>query len=250
LNKIFRSLIFFGALIGSYASFSVSAGEFQVSPITLELGKDTKSGVFTVINSGEDKINFQISLSEWTQDLEGKDVYSETADIIFFPKMMTLEVGEQQVIRVGLKGSRGLQEKTYRIFIEEIPSRDKADGSNIAITIRFAPPIFVMPSVIKTGGVIENIVLTQSKISAVVRNTGNSHFKITSIFIKGKSSGGAEIFSKEIAGWYLLNNIARKIETSFPQEKCAELSSVEIEAKTEDFNLNGKLDVQSGMCNQ
>jgi fimbrial chaperone protein len=248
LNKIIRLSIFCGVLL--FVSFPAFAGEFQVSPITLELGKGMNSGVFTVINSGETKINFQISLSEWTQDIEGKDVYSETTDIIFFPKMMTLEAGEQQVIRVGLKGSRALKEKTYRIFIEEIPSREKTNSSNVAISIRFAPPIFVKPAVVKTGGAIDTISLTQGKISAVLRNTGNVYFKITSIFIKGRSASGAEIFNKEIAGWYLLNNIARNIDTTFPQEKCEDLSSVEIEAKTEDFNLNGKLDIQSGMCNQ
>jgi fimbrial chaperone protein len=248
MNKIIRISIFFTVLL--LASSPASASDFQVSPITLELGQGVNSGVFTVINEGEGKINFQISLSEWTQDDTGKDVYSESTDIIFFPKIMTLETDEQRVIRVGLKGTRVQEEKTYRLFIEQIPSREKGVGVNIAVSIRFAPPIFVKPAQIKTSGAIETIMLTKGKISAVVRNTGNVHFKITSILIKGRSASGAEVFSKEIAGWYLLNHVVRNIETSFSQEKCKELSTIEIEAKTEKFNLNGKLDVQRGMCSQ
>src|SRR3972149_1429760 len=122
LNKIIRISILYGVLL--FASFPALAGDFQVSPITLELGRGTNSGVFTVINEGQEKINFQIAVSEWTQDSTGKDVYSETTDIIFFLKIMTLEVGEQRVIRVGLKGPWGREEKTYRIFIEQIPSRE------------------------------------------------------------------------------------------------------------------------------
>ena len=246
LNKIIRISILYGVLL--FASFPALAGDFQVSPITLELGRGTNSGVFTVINEGQEKINFQIAVSEWTQDSTGKDVYSETTDIIFFPKIMTLEVGEQRVIRVGLKGPWGREEKTYRIFIEQIPSREKSAGVNIAVSIRFAPPIFVKPAEIKTSGAIDTIQLARGKISAVVRNTGNVHFRITSIWIKGRSASGAEVFSQEIAGWYLLNHVARNIEASFPQEKCEELSSIEIEAKMENFNLTGKMDVQKGMC--
>jgi fimbrial chaperone protein len=248
LKKIIRLSIIYGILL--FASFPARAGDFQVSPITLELGQGVNSGVFTVINEGQEKINFQITVSEWTQDGSGQDVYLETKDIVFFPKIMTLEVGEQQVIRVGLKGPRTREEKTYRIFIEQIPSREKSAGANIAVSIRFAPPIFVKPVQIKTSGAIDTIQLARGKIIAVVRNTGNVHFRIASILIRGRSAGGAEVFRQEIAGWYLLHNVARNIETSFPQEKCEELTSVEIEAKTENSNLNGKLDVQRGMCGQ
>ena len=253
LRTITRTIIIAGVfyIAGScFAPIPVSAGEFKVSPITLELGQGVTSGVFTVTNEGQEKLNFQISVSRWTQSPEGKDIYTDTADIVFFPKIMTLEGGEQRVIRAGLKGPQPREEKTYRIFIEEIPSRGKetGTGANIAVSIRFAPPIFVLPAVIKKSGVIEAISVSRGKITARVKNTGNVHLKITSIFIKGKAANGDELFSKEIAGWYLLHHIARNIEVPFPQDQCGKLAAVEIEAKTENFNLNGKLDVQRGMC--
>jgi fimbrial chaperone protein len=233
-------------------SFTALAGQFSVSPITMELGPKMKSGVFTVTNSGKDKINFQISVSEWMQDAAGKDVYAETRDIVFFPKIMTVDGGEQRVIRVGFKIPPVLKEKTYRIFIEEIPPPKKREavGARVTFAIRFAPPIFIMPPRIKTDGVIENISVTKDKISAVVRNTGNVHLRMNSILIKGRSADGAEVFSKEIDGGYVLNNVARRIEVPFPQGKCKGLSFIEIEAKAENINLNGKLDVQKGVCSQ
>lgn len=231
-------------------SHEAAAAGFQVSPITLELDRGIKSGVFTVINQDQQKMNFQISVSEWTQNTEGRDEYSETSDIVFFPKIMTLEAGEQRVIRIGVKGPPPLQEKTYRIFIEQIPTREKGKGVNIAISFRFAPPIFVKPATATTGGVINSIELTPGKVRAVVKNTGNVHFRINSILIKGMAANGSEVFSREIAGWYLLNHATRSLETEFPREKCRELSSIEIEAKTENFNLNGNLHVQKNMCGQ
>lgn len=67
------------------------AAEWRVTPVKLYLGKDAKSGAITVTNDGDEKINFQIEAFEWTQDAEGKDKYTETDDIIFFPKIMALE---------------------------------------------------------------------------------------------------------------------------------------------------------------
>jgi fimbrial chaperone protein len=231
-------------------SYQAAAAGFQVSPITLALGQGIRSGVFTVTNQDQQKMNFQISISEWTQNAEGKDEYSETADIVFFPKIMTVEAGEQRVIRVGVKGPPPLQEKTYRIFIEQIPTHGKAKGVNIAIYFRFAPPIFVKPAMVTVSGTIDGIELTPGKVKAVVKNTGNVHFRISSILVKGIAANGSEVFSKEIEGWYLLNRATRILEAQFPKEKCRDLSSIEIEAKTENFNLNGNLHVQKGMCGQ
>jgi len=248
LHTIFAAICFLGGLF--LASHPASAADFQVSPIMLDLGQNVKSGVFNVINASQEKLDLQISVSEWTQDAEGKDVYTDTSDLIFFPKIMTMEAGEQRVIRVGMKGPQQPQEKTYRIFIEQIPERKKGTGVNIAVSFRFAPPIFVNPAVVKTEGAIDTIQLSNGKIKAIVKNTGTVHFKILSIFIKGKAADGSEVFSKELGGWYLLNHIARTIEAPVPPEKCAELSTVEIEARTENFNLNGRLNVQKGMCSQ
>jgi fimbrial chaperone protein len=228
-----------------------AAGEFAVSPITMELGPGVKSGAFTVTNTGGDKISFQVSASEWTQDAEGKDLYAETRDLVFFPKILTVEKGEQRVIRVGFRFPAGAAEKTYRLFIEEMPSPQNrgAGGARVSFVIRFAPPVFVAPAERKTAGAIDAIRLHGGKISAVVRNRGNVHFRVNSFLLRGRSADGAEIFSREIDGGYVLQGAARKIEVPFPQENCANLSVIEIEAKAANLNLNGKLDVQQGMCN-
>ena len=55
------------------------AGNFRVTPIRLELDRGAKSGAITVINEGTETMNFQVSVSEWTQDDKGKDVYADTA---------------------------------------------------------------------------------------------------------------------------------------------------------------------------
>lgn len=228
-----------------------AAGEFRVMPISLEFEKEVKSGVITVANEGKDKLTLQISLSEWTQDVEGKDVYAESADLVFYPRIMTLEPKSQQIIRVGTKGTRSAAEKTYRLFIEEIPEpkrNENPEGAKVSVAIRFAPPLFVKPLAEAANGIIEKIDLSRGALIVKVKNTGNVHVTITAVAVRGLSSDGKEVFSREIAGWYLLHGASRAYTTGITADVCRKLSNLAIDVKTDQFTLNGSLAVQKEMC--
>jgi fimbrial chaperone protein len=226
------------------------SGEFRVTPIRLDLDRGAKSGVITIINEGEEKLHVQMKAFEWSQDTDGKDQYVETSNIIFFPRMMTLEKKEEKILRAGIKIPATTKEKTYRLFIEEIPGPRKPEGvgANVAIAIRFGVPIFVKPFKEDAKGVIEKIELSKGILNIHVKNTGNVHFIINSLNIKGKNAKEEEIFSKELSGWYLLNNVSRIYTTPIPGEFCKNIAKLEIEVKTNRFNFNGKLDVVQTMC--
>src|SRR5512141_2213007 len=102
------------------------AGEWRVTPIRLDLGREAKTGVLTVANDGDDKLQVQMNAMEWTQDANGKDVYTETKDIIVFPKIMILNGKEEKILRAGIKMPAATKEKTYRLFIQEIPGPRKS----------------------------------------------------------------------------------------------------------------------------
>jgi fimbrial chaperone protein len=225
------------------------SGEFKVTPIRLDFNRGTKTGVITVVNEGDDKLNVQMRAFEWTQNADSKDQYTETKDIIFFPRIMTLEKSEEKILRAGIRIPATTKEKTYRLFIEEIPGPKKAEGVNVAIAIRFGVPIFVKPLKEEVKGEIEKVDLLKGVLNAFVKNIGNAHFIINSVDIKGKNIKGEEIFSKELSGWYLLSGVSRRYTVAIPQEVCKALSRLDIEVKTDRFKLNGKLDVDQAMCN-
>ncbi len=125
------------------------AGEFTVNPTRLDLGAAARSGVVTVRNDGKSPLSFQLQAMDWAQDATGKDQYTETRDLIFFPRILTIEPGQEGVVRVGTKTPVVPTEKTYRLFIEELPGTNKdpeKPGVQIAFLIRFGAPIFIAPS--------------------------------------------------------------------------------------------------------
>jgi fimbrial chaperone protein len=238
-------LVFVFLLLSPINTFSA---EFRVTPIRLEFDRGAKSGIIKIINEDDEKLHVQMKAMEWTQDAEGKDQYTETNDIIFFPRIMVIEKNEERILRAGIKIPAIRQERTYRLFIEEIPNPKKAEGTVVAIAIRFGVPIFSRPLKEEAKGEIEKIDLLKGVLSATVKNKGNVHFIINSIDVRGKNAKGEEIFSKELSGWYLLSGASRLYSTPVPQDVCNDSVRLDVEVKTTRFKLNGKLDVDQTMC--
>jgi len=234
------------------------AADFQIQPMTMELGAKVKSGVFSVINNGSEKIDFQVSLQEWNQDEKGKDILTETNDIVFFPKIMSVEPNSQRAIRIGLKTPPSSKEKTYRLFVQEIPTPKKAEDvevkknikAGVTIAFRFSMPIFVKPLKPQESFVFDGIEMSRGVVKAIVKNTGNVHIKTRSVKFSGKDAEGKEIFSKEIAGWYILNGLSFPYEAEIPKDVCAKVARVEVSAQTENNSIFGNLNVQKSMCAQ
>jgi fimbrial chaperone protein len=224
------------------------AGEWRVTPIRIELDKNAKSGVVTIVNEGTEKLNVQMKAMEWTQDAEGKDAYTETEDLIFFPKVMTVEAKEDRILRAGIKIPAVAKEKTYRLFVEEIPEPKKSEGVNVAIAIRFGVPIFVKPLKAEPKGEVQNVQLSKGVVSATVKNTGNVHFMINKLSIKGRNDKGEEVFAKDISGWYLLSDVTRIYSAEVPSEVCKDVAKIEVQVVSDKLNLNGKADVDTAMC--
>ncbi len=223
------------------------AGDWRVSPIRLDLGRDAKSGAVTVANDSDDRLQVQMKAYEWTQDAEGKDRYEETGEILFFPRLMILERKEEKILRAGIRVPAVTKEKTFRLFIEEIPGPRKAEGVNVAVAIRFGVPIFVKPLKEEPRGEVGTMTMSAGALLVPVNNTGNVHFVVQSVLVRGKNGAGEEIFSRELSGWYLLAGASRGYATTIPPEACGNVAVIEAEVKTDKLPFGGRMAVDRPM---
>lgn len=224
------------------------SGTWQVIPIRLDFDQRARSGVVTIVNNSDDRISFSIDGREWRQDADGKDQYTETGDLLFFPQALTIGPREQRVIRAGIKVPAVSQEKTYRLFIkQEIPPEQRA-GTTVAIAIRFGVPIFAKPVVEQVAGSLSEALLEEGAIKLGLRNTGNVHFRVAKIQISGTDRQGAEVFSRQLDGAYLLAGSARTFMTAVPEEVCPQLEEVDIQVTSERIHLGGKIHVDKARC--
>ena len=240
-------------LCACYAVFALLpaiAGEFSVDPIRLELGPSARSGALTVRNEGKVKLSFQIDAMAWTQDASGADQYGETRDLIFFPKIMTVEPGQEGVIRVGTKTPVLPSEKAYRLFIEELPSSERGAESPVQINvlIRFGAPIFINPAKAHDGIEIEPLSISRGLLSFAARNTGNRHQMVEGIQVRGADADGKEVYALTVADRYLLAGTVKPYTTDIPGAKCSQIAVLEIAFKTDKVSVSRRLDVSRAMC--
>jgi fimbrial chaperone protein len=224
------------------------AGDFWVSPIRLELDGKNRSSLVRVSNNSSEPMRFQVEASAWGQDADGKDEYSRTVDLHFYPRILEVKPGESRVIRAGVKMPAVKAEKTYRLFIRDISHEGKQGSSSVAISVRFGVPVFVRPAKVEAAGSVETISMEGGKLSFSVVNRGNVHFKITGISITGTDAEGAERFAHKMNGWYLLNGKTRVYEAEIPAEQCAQIAGLMIVAHTDTGDYSGSMDVDGSMC--
>ena len=227
------------------AAFTAQAGSFGVSPIRLDFDRSAKTGVIAVTNDDEARLTFQMRLMEWTQDAQGADQYAESSDLIFFPQLMVLEPKEKRIIRVGTKSPPSASERTYRLFIEEIPdaAEARAPGTQVAVKLRFGVPLFIAPLKAEIGGAITDAKLAKGEIQLTVKNSGNRHFRFEAVTAKA-----AGVALGEVSGWYLLAGAQRAYAIKLDKDACAKVAKLEIALSVEGLDLKQELGVAPALC--
>ena len=121
------------------------AADFTVNPIQIFLSGQTQSAILTIQNTSTEPLRFQLNAFGWAQDAAGQMQLTPTSEVIFFPRLLTLAPNEQRIVRVGASGPPGPVERTYRIFVEELPpsTQQAAPPGQVRVLARMGIPIFV-----------------------------------------------------------------------------------------------------------
>ncbi|MBI2358336.1 MAG: molecular chaperone [Deltaproteobacteria bacterium] len=229
--------------------FPSDAANFEVAPVRFLFSGSKGSDILQIKNESDGNLQVQIRAYEWRQDAEGKDVYSDTKDVIFFPRIVSLKQGEARIVRVGTKTPPGKQEKTYRMYIEEMPGKETLQGTTLRTLLRIGIPVFLSPVTAEARGTLAGLKAEAGrKVSFVIKNQGNVHFMIRSIKMTGHSTDGSELFADESQGWYLHAGAAKAITREVPKDVCPKINRIRVEVSTDKPTLNGALDVQQGIC--
>ena len=216
------------------SSFALAA-HFGVGPMMVELNAANKTGFVKVNNVDNKPLQVQVRLFSWSQNNLAEKVYQESDDLIFFPRLFEIGPGEERLVRIGVKLPQSEQEKSYVLFIEEMPaSQDNEVNTNkpkqtqIAVTGRFGVLVFFSPLLPKANAEITKLELNKGRVSLTVNNPGNVHLTIPQI--KFDQTGK---FSKTIVGSTLLSGAARSYYIDIPADTCTALDELSVTLKTQ-----------------
>lgn len=243
-TRFFRrcgGFLFAGALAAS--SQPAASAEFSVTPIRAELKPGTLSETITVGNESPGKLRVSVKLVEWTQDEKGADVYKDSTDLVYFPRQMDLEPGAKRLVRVGAKAPSTTSEKTYRLFLEEVPEANAAGSSMVNFYFRFGVPVFLPPPNAKPQPTVGEPTLAGGKMTIPVANPGNQHFRLHRVIV---TDGGS--FKQEVAGWYSLAGTQRVYTADIPRETCRRGGTLAVRLEGENVSWDRKLHVDPASC--
>lgn len=209
------------------------ATSIQVAPIRLVLSSLRPIAAMTVGNSEDSDIAVQAEIVEWSQD-NGKDVYKATQDVLVNPAIFRLPGNSQQIVRIGLRISSGPTERSYRVFLQQLP-RDQALPTDVAGTgagadrsrvaslqtlLRIGVPVFI-PPVVATHEVQWHLVAAEpragersgSRHLLVMDNRGTEHVQLSGVVVR--SEQGVEI-ARESLSQYVLAGQSSTVPLDLP----------------------------------
>ena len=239
------------------AVLPASAATFSVDPVSVTLPKSNSSTSVAITNQSGQKLRLEITAFSWQESSAGEMQLKPTEDLIFFPRLLTLDPGETRRVRVGVTIPTGPVEKPFRLFMEELPSLESVvqpRGASVTIRMKVGIPVFVSadgaPAI---GGSVRDAVVRNGALSFDVLNTGNTHFSIQQVRVEGKNAAGAGVLSQQLSGWYLLAGGVRRFTIPLSKERCSSLHSLAVAVRTDVTNFANSftdLDKQCGTVSQ
>ena len=232
---------------------TVWASSFQVSPIQVFLSAKSSSALLSLRNQSNESLRFQLTVYGWDQGPQGEDLFRSTDDIVFFPALVTLAPGEERKIRIGAPAARTAVEKSYRIFVEELPAQRREDAreqGQVRLLTKLGVPIFLQPEKVAAEGRIEEMAVRKGVLSFQLKNTGNVHVVPQQIMVKGYGSTGEALFERQLASWYLLAGGLRVYKLELPKEHCVKTKALSVDVQQGQKSLQGRIDVRPESCKQ
>ena len=164
--------------------FNAHAATFTVEPTQIMLSGRTTSVLLTLRNESTEALRFELSAFTWAQSPSGEMQLEATEDVVFFPSLLTVAPGESRRVRVGSATSSAAREKSYRIFVEELPPANR-QGTGVRVLTKMGIPIFVAPSKEVAAATLSGLDLQNGALRFTLTNDGTVHFLPRDVRIKG-----------------------------------------------------------------
>lgn len=247
-------LVILAAVAGLAGLFTFApeagAAALSVNPTKIRLSARAPTALLTVKNDGDSPLRVQLTVQAWSQQLGGEMQLEPTTDIVFFPSLLALGPGQARTIRIGTTAPFAATERSYRIFVEELPPPRTGDevAGGVRMYTRLGIPIFLQPERPKAEPVLAGVELGNGALSFRIENAGTMHFVPESVEVKGLGADGSVAFTRRLQAWYVLSGGARRFTVPFEAADCNHLRSLAIEVRVGDAVLKEHRATPQGTC--
>lgn len=236
-RKAWRGAI--AALVLAALPGGLFAGSFRVMPVRIVLDRDEPVSAMSIRNDADEPARVQLRVVAWRQD-NGEDVFEPTHDILANPPLFEMAARSGQTARIGLRVPPGAKEKSYRVFIDEIPPAAAPRPGEVRTLLRISIPLFVPP--VRLSSRLEwHARMAADGIVVTLRNAGNAHVQVNRLSIV--AAGGKVIATQDLSA-YLLPGTTRDLPVRITAPIGANRNIV-VEAMTDQGNVRSELVVEA-----
>jgi len=231
------------------AASPASASQFTVNPTRVELSAGVPSAVVSLRNDGQLPIRIQVKTHAWTQTLDGQMKLDATDDVVVFPALVTIAPGEERRLRIAVTSAPAQVERTYRVFMEELPPVAGAMAeTGVHVLTRVGIPVFLRALAPSPRAGLSDVGLSQAMLHFQIDNIGNTHFVPDRIHVQALSAAGIAVTDKTTDGWYILAGTSRRYEMPLDASTCANIRTLQIDVAVGETTLKQRLDTPGGAC--
>lgn len=126
--------------------FEDCAEAVAISPVLIELTPQQRVVSVQLLNDTADTMMFQAETLKWRQ-VEDKDLYDETQDLLVAPPIAVIGAGAKQIFRITLRSPGANDgERAYRLFLEDVTEETASQPGVLKFHFRYNLPVFAVPS--------------------------------------------------------------------------------------------------------
>jgi fimbrial chaperone protein len=225
------------------------AGELAVDPILVQLRPGTASAVVALHNRSSETVRYEVKVVAWEQSAAGEMKLSPTTDVVAFPALLTLGPGEKRNVRVGTVTGFGAVEKSFRLFIEELPpAATPGERSQVHVLTRIGIPVFLTPAGPQEKAELTGLSLTGAAATVALRNRGTVHVRPSAAKLVARNAAGETLHEVPLDAWYVLAGGERVWSAELPRARCAEVRSLSAEVVLARETLRATQETTAGAC--
>lgn len=233
------------SILALAAASTAGAGELEIAPVLVELGPAARTALVTVRNAGSATARYQVKGFEWAQGADGQMILSPAAELVLFPPLVELQPGESRSVRIGTSAPQGERERSWRVFVEEMPRADEAGASRVQVLTRVGIPVFLAPRARDSRGEVVLLARDGRSVRFAIRNPGTVRLRPQQVRFTLTAPDGKVAFEKALDAWYVLAGGERVYDVEVPAEACARAEEVAVVAILEAGTLEART---TGSC--
>ncbi len=185
------------------------ADGLNVSPVRVVLAPNQRTASITLTNNQDRPETLRVASFAWDQDDGGNDRLSATDELLVVPPIFSVGANAVKIVRFGLRtASSASRERTYRIFLTEVPPA-AGPQSQITISYRFSVPVF-LPATLhpspKPTYSAQRIDTTHIRLH--ISNDGDAHIRVSSVKVYSDASRAKLLRDQAVAGYVLAGRSA------------------------------------------